>query len=63
LRRATKSGNERDLPLPDRVVDAVDAYLVERALSGRAQPLFVRLDGEQMTRQDIDEVLRRLCRA
>jgi len=63
LRRATKSGNERDVPLPERVVDTIDAYLAERISSGRAQPLFVRLSGEQMTRQDIDEVLRRLCRA
>jgi site-specific recombinase XerD len=63
LRRSTKSGNERDIPLPDRVVDALDSYLAERTLSGRAQPLLVRLDGERMTRQDLDEVLRRLCRA
>jgi site-specific recombinase XerD len=62
LRRATKSGNERDVPLPDLVVDAVDAYLAERYSGGRVQTLLVRLDGEPMTRQDIDEVLRRLCR-
>ena len=62
LRRATKSGNERDVPLPDRAVDALDNFLAERTLGGRTQPLLVRLDGERMTRQDIDHVLRRLCR-
>ena len=63
LRRATKSGAARDIPLPGPVVELVDTYLAEREKTGRRAPLLVRLDSVQMTRFDLDHLLRRLCSA
>ena len=62
LRHATKSGAERDIPVPQPAVDILDRYLTERVKATRPSPLFVRHDTERMTRQDLDAVLRRLCR-
>ena len=61
--RHTKNGSERDVPLPTHVVVVVDEHLAERAKAGPRQPLLVRVGGESMTRQDVDHILRRLCRA
>ena len=61
--RHTKNGSERDVPLPTRIVAVVDGHLAERVRAGPRQPLVVRVAGESMTRQDVDHILRRLCRA
>ena len=57
-RAQPKSGATRDIPLPDTVVELVDTYLAERATSGRRARLLVRLDSMQMTRFDLDHLLR-----
>ena len=61
--RHTKNGSERDIPLPTRILAVVDGHLTERVKAGPRQPLLVRVTGEEMTRQDVDHILRRLCRA
>jgi site-specific recombinase XerD len=65
-----KGAHQRDVPLPGLTVNALDAYLDQRAsgddkrpglLSRRGDRLFVRVDGQPLTVNVLDRLLRRLA--
>lgn len=68
--RGTKGGKRREVPLPQRVVDALDGYLAERrqrAVPASAftvaptAPLFVRNDGSPFNVNFLDRLVRRVA--
>jgi site-specific recombinase XerD len=65
VRRATKSGKRRDVPMPADVVDDLERWDAERlSVCGPAAPdapLFCAADGAPLTRSRLDHLLRRLA--
>ncbi len=71
VRRATKSGRSRSIPLPHRVLGRLDYYLTERdrrateesafATEDRRSPLFVRNNGAAFSTDALYHLIRRLA--
>lgn len=66
LRVTGKGGKTRDVPVPRRALDRLDAYAAERAVlhgtpPGPADALFVRRDGRPLDRGVLDRIVRGLA--
>ena len=71
VRRATKSGRQRSIPLPRHVLDRLDRYLAERtqraadlpalATDDQRRHLFVRNNGAQLSTDALYHLIRRLA--
>jgi len=67
IRRGTKSGHRREVPLPGNTSERLESYLAERGEAGlkvgpRA-PLFVKRSGEALTPPNVYYLIRRIARA
>jgi len=67
VRRGTKSGTRREIPLPRHVTSRLDIYMAERVDRGLArgprQPLFVKADGKALTNANLHYLVKRISRA
>jgi len=67
VRRGTKSGHRREIPIPGHTHDRLTSYLedrIQRHLKiGPRQPLFVRSSGEKLTTANLYYIVKRIARA
>lgn len=67
VRRGTKSGKRREVPIPQRCSDRLDLYLDDRRARGLRMgprsPLFVKGDGAAMTTDNLYYLIKRISRA
>jgi site-specific recombinase XerD len=68
--RGSKGGKGRVVPIPKRTIEAIDAYLVERAEEAGPSPtlairprsrLFISNGGRPLSQQQLDRQLRQFC--
>lgn len=67
IRRGTKSGRAREVPLAKHTMDRLEKYLAERAERGQPttgrESLFIRNDGRDFTTDALYHLVKRLARA